>query len=64
MQEGDYLLINGNSVRIKRASDRFVTLDTGKTLSREEAGLYKCSRSGEEPRQNEGAEGGYILSLI
>lgn len=43
MEAGDYLLINGNSLKIRRVSDRFVYFETGAQLTREQAGQFKCS---------------------
>ncbi|MCJ2164638.1 MULTISPECIES: hypothetical protein [unclassified Pseudodesulfovibrio] len=44
MEAGDYLLMNGISVKIIRANDRFVVLDSGHSLTREQAQRFKhCS---------------------
>ncbi len=43
VEAGDYLLIEGISVKIRRCSDRFVYLETGGRLTREHAKQYKCS---------------------
>lgn len=43
MEAGDYLLIDGISLKIKRVNDRFVYLETGVQLSREYAEQFKCS---------------------
>jgi len=43
MEAGYYLLIDGDSVMIRRVSDRFVYLEAGVQLTREQAGQFKCS---------------------
>lgn len=48
MEAGDYLLIDGISVMIKRCNDRLVVLDSGHSLPREQAARYKCSSDRQE----------------
>ncbi len=69
MQAGDYLLVDGISVRIKRTSDRFVVLETGAQLTHDQAGKYKCSAEGrfvacEKARQIGKTETARQLGLI
>jgi hypothetical protein len=45
MEAGDYLLIGGISVMIKRVNDRFVVLDSGQQIPRAQAEGFKCSSS-------------------
>lgn len=47
MQTGDYLLIDGISVKITRTNNRFVVLDSGHRLTYEEAKRFKCSSQSE-----------------
>jgi len=58
MQAGDYLIIGGEFLRIKRASDRFVHLESGVRLTREYAGQFKCSseHDGSEARNHCGQD--------
>lgn len=58
MQAGDYLLMNGVSVRITRANDRFVVLDSGQQLTITEAERFKCSSQAEGDTYTDGRKVG------